>query len=137
MKVSSLMKEYFNREEPEMEFDVSRLGLHKMKPGALPVAPSSTSWKMVKSPNRLMKTYKFDSFEFFIAFLDELLRYQESLQHHAKLTVQDREVIVEVWTHTVDDVTEMDQEYAKTCDSIYSDTRDYTRSRVQPNTRQP
>jgi len=137
MKVSSLMKEYFNREEPEMEFDVSRLGLHKMKLGALPVAPSSTSWKMVKSPNRLMKTYKFDSLEFFMAFLDELLRYQESLQHHAKLTVQDREVIVEVWTHTVDDVTEMDQEYAKTCDSIYSDTRDYTRSRVQPNTRQP
>ena len=134
MKVSSLMKEYFNREESEPDFDLSRFGLHKMKSGALPVSPSSTSWKIVSSPNRLMKTYKFDSFSFFMAFLDELLRYQESLQHHAKLTVQDREVIVEVWTHTVEDVTEMDKEYAKTCDSIYADARDYTRSR---NTESP
>ena len=131
MKVSNLMKEYFNREDVEPEFDLSRFGLHKIKPGALPVAASSTTWKIVKSPNRLMKTYKFDSFEFFMSFLDELLRYQESLQHHAKLTVQDREVIVEVWTHTVDDVTEMDQEYAKTCDAIYADAKDYSRPRTQ------
>jgi len=127
MKVSGLMREYFNREDVDREIDLSKIGIHRIKPGSMPVSVTSTTWKIVKSPNRLMKSYEFDSFEFFMSFLKELLSYQESLQHHAKLTVEDRKVTVEVWTHTVEDVTEIDQEYAKTCDAIYADAKDYSR----------
>ena len=128
MKMANLMREYFEQPGHEQELNFSRIGIGPSRFAALPVVAKEKSWKLVKSPNRLMKTYEFDSFQFFMAFLDELLRYQESLQHHAKLTVEDRKVIVEIWTHDIDDVTELDHEYAKTCDNIYADTKDYTKS---------
>ena len=88
-----------------------------------PVEPSS--WEIVSDPNRLMKKYEFESYVVLKSFMDEILDYQESIQHHAKLTVDHRTVIIEVYTHDVNDVTELDQEYAKSADEIYLDILDY------------
>jgi pterin-4a-carbinolamine dehydratase len=90
----------------------------------IPVEAHQTSWRIVESPNRLMKTFEFDDYVGFKVFLDELLTYQEEVGHHGKLTIQNgNEVIVEVYTHDVDDVTEIDQEYALMADAIYEDAK--------------
>ena len=94
-------------------------------PDEVPVAVSVTTWEIVTSPNRLMKTFEFDDFNGLKAFLDELLNYQENVGHHAKLIVDARKVVIEVYTHDVDDVTELDTEYAAMADAIQEDVKHF------------
>jgi len=95
-------------------------------PTAVPIRPASDpKWEIVSDPNRLMRTYEFQKDVALRDFVVELLGYQTEVQHHAKLTVDHLRVIVEVHTQDVDDVTELDTEYAKVADMIYLDVLDY------------
>ncbi len=100
-------------------------------PAEVPVAVSISAWEIVTSPNRLMKTFEFDDFGVMKAFLDELLNYQENTGHHAKLTVDARKIIIEVYTHDVDDVTELDTEYAAMADAIHEDVKHFIMINMQ------
>ena len=89
-----------------------------------PVCPVQTdTWEVVSDPNRLMRTFEFETASELFSFLNEVLAYQEQLQHHGKITVDHRKVIIEVYTHDVNDVTEMDKEYAQVVDNILQDVR--------------
>jgi len=94
-------------------------------PEEVPVSISDSTWEIVTSPNRLMKTFHFDTFERMKTFLNELLNYQEDVGHHAKLTVDSQKIIVEIYTHGVDDITELDTEYAVMADAIDDDTSNF------------
>jgi len=118
------MQGYFE----ELSYSSSKHALNEASlciPNSVPVAVSVSTWEIVTSPNRLMKTFDFDNFKAMKAFLDELLNYQEEVGHHAKLTVDARKVIIEVYTHDVDDVTELDTEYAAMADAIDEDVKHF------------
>tara|TARA_Y100000310_G_scaffold338345_1_gene427727 strand:- start:2377 stop:2793 length:417 start_codon:yes stop_codon:yes gene_type:complete len=121
------MREYFEERESLDDRDVCLIDLLPAIDTGNDVSPvevHKTSWSVVESPNRLMKTFGFGAHAGFRAFLDELLVYQEEVGHHAKITLQDgNEIIVEVYTHGVDDVTEIDREYAIMADAIYEDAK--------------
>ena len=122
IKLKNMMHSYF--EEAFLLRSPQPLNeAHSCIPEEVPVSVSVSTWKIVTSPNRLMKIFEFNNFDSSKAFLDELLDYQENLGHHAKLTVDARKIIIEVYTHDVDDVTELDTEYASTADAIYEDVR--------------
>ena len=88
----------------------------------LPVCPLQVNtWNVVSDPNRLMREFEFNSYEELSSFLSEVLTYQEEVQHHGKITVDHRKVIIEVYTHDVNDVTELDKEYAQVVDNILQD----------------
>jgi 4a-hydroxytetrahydrobiopterin dehydratase len=88
-------------------------------------AAQPSQWEVVSDPNRLMKTFEFESYFELKAFVSEVLSYQEQIGHHGKLTVNYRDVIVEVYTHDVNDVTELDKEYAQMADQIHQDVQFY------------
>tara|TARA_Y100000310_G_scaffold343728_1_gene452740 strand:- start:1402 stop:1773 length:372 start_codon:yes stop_codon:yes gene_type:complete len=92
---------------------------------SLPVQAARNHWEVVASPNRLMRDYEFSKFSELQFFINEILEYQEEVNHHAKLTVEHLKVRVEVWTHNVDDVTEIDKEFAIMADHIYEDVQHY------------
>ena len=97
-----------------------------IKSFGVPVQPSQKSeWEVVSDPNRLMKRYSISPYEKLVQFIHELLDYQEEVQHHAKITVEYDEVIIEVYTHDVNDVTEIDLEYASAADQIFEDVSHY------------
>ena len=88
----------------------------------LPVCPLQVNtWNVVSDPNRLMREFEFNSYEELSSFLSEVLPYQEEVPHHGKITVDHRKVIIEVYTHDVNDVTELDKEYAQVVDNILQD----------------
>ncbi len=90
----------------------------------LPVCPVQTdTWEVVSDPNRLMRTFEFTSSGELFSFLNEVLLYQEDSQHHGKITIDHRKVIIEVYTHDVNDVTEVDKEYAQVVDNILQDVK--------------
>lgn len=95
--------------------------------GRLPVMPrgkdvpviATDKWK--KSENSLIKTYKFISNELRNDFVRQLLIHEENVGHHATMTVQSETVTLTLKTHDVDQVTELDKEYAKHADELFKD----------------
>jgi 4a-hydroxytetrahydrobiopterin dehydratase len=114
------MSDYFtNSPGPKQLLDESFVSSRK-----LPVCPVQTdTWEVVSDPNRLMRTFEFTSSGELFSFLNEVLLYQEDSQHHGKITIDHRKVIIEVYTHDVNDVTEVDKEYAQVVDNILQDVR--------------
>ena len=124
-KLQKLMCEYFEGHGHE-DADVCLVDiLPQLKDmrRPTPVEPHQSSWRVVESPRRLMKTYEFVSHKEMSQFVQDLLAFQEDFNHHAKITVDHPNVIIEVYTHDVDDVTELDKEYATAADEILEDAR--------------
>lgn len=88
----------------------------------LPIsAKKSTEWKLQENPVRLTRMYKFSDETKFNMFIVELLELQSETQHHARITLQYPQIKVEVWTHTLGSVTEVDKEWSRKADDIYGD----------------
>ncbi|MAE86662.1 MAG: hypothetical protein CMB80_28265 [Flammeovirgaceae bacterium] len=89
--------------------------------GDLPVTAESSEWATHTDPERISRTFEFLKFSHLNYFVNELLAYQEERQHHAKMTIESREVIVESYTHGVNAVTEQDIKLSKFCNELYED----------------
>lgn len=115
MKLSRLHEAFIDAARRPMDF------------GRLPVMPrgkdvpviATDKWK--KSENSLIKTYKFLSNDLRNDFVRQLLIHEENVGHHATMTVQSETVTLTLKTHDVDQVTELDKEYAKHADELFKD----------------
>ena len=87
----------------------------------LPLKAHKNSWEVVKSPERLRRTFSFDDLRQRALFVEYLMEIEEKTQHHAKIILEANDVTVEVYTHDIQRITELDKEYAKSCDDIYDD----------------
>jgi pterin-4a-carbinolamine dehydratase len=56
-----------------------------------------------------------------------MLAYEQSSDHFAKLMCEYPSIVIEVYTHDVEDITELDKLYASTADQIYEDILNYSR----------
>jgi len=126
MNLSDVLKEYFDEDLKSSPLIYESLGMFH----SVPVQPQQRDdWEVVASPNRLNKTYEFEDSSTLKAFLLEMLDYQDSVSHHGKFIVDYLKVTVEIYTHDVDDVTELDLEWSKMADNIYQDVKDYAQPR--------
>ena len=115
MKLSRLHEEFIDAARRPMDF------------GRLPVMPRgrdvpvivTDKWK--KSENSLIKTYKFISNELRNDFVRQLLIHEEKVGHNATMTIQHETVTLTLQTHDIEQVTELDKEYAKAADELYKD----------------
>ena len=112
-----LMESYFNHDYDRVP---NFVGMPMSKPNC-PIVPKKDMWEKVSDPNRLMRKFNFESFNEMASFLDEVLKYQEDVSHHGKISIDHRDVTVEVYTHDVNDITELDLEYATALDQIRQD----------------
>ena len=87
----------------------------------LPVTVDENQWIMGTQPERLIRVFKFLSIELRNYFLSEILAYEETSGHYGKLCVEGLSLTIEVFTHDLMRVTELDTDYADQCDSIFSD----------------
>ena len=117
-ELSTLMREFLEPAVVEVEPDISIFGSAIVH---VPIQAQQDTWEVVDSPKRLIKDFEFSEFSRMVDFLAELLEYQEEVNHHAKITTDYRTVRVESYTHDVDDVTELDIEYAQYADGLWMD----------------
>ena len=119
--LTEIMSDYFGKEKatPSIDF-LSGVVLQKS-----PIVPVSFTWERVSDPSRLMKVYEFGSHLEMSNFTQEMLLFQEDMGHYGKLTIDFPKVIVEVYTHDVNDITELDTDYAKAADQIRQDVTYY------------
>lgn len=109
MQISDLMQEYFTPSNQKKE-----LFLESKE-------PSFSDWSVVDSPDRLLKDYSFPTRPMLFDFLRQLFLFEDSMGHHGKITIDHTSVRVEVYTHDINAVTELDTEYAAVVDNIYFD----------------
>jgi 4a-hydroxytetrahydrobiopterin dehydratase len=113
MKLVDLMNGYFDEKERP-----SRV----LAEAKLPVrTKEGNDWEKLSSPNRYKKKYKFKKRSHMANFLNDVLEYEDEVQHHAEITVRYKTVTILVWTHDLNDITEVDNEYVRTVNEIYKE----------------
>ena len=115
-KLCEMMSDYFEDTSPKKTV---------LRETAMPVTPQVCSWVVYDSPERFHREFTFSSNDQVIAFVSEILRYQREANHSGTQRIDVDTVQVEVYTHDVNRITELDQEYIKHVDFIYRDVLDF------------
>ena len=97
--------------------------------GRLPILPLASGaaiipedrWEIVDSPKRLHKAYKFISNELRNVFVEAILDYEKKIGHNAKIVIEQYKVTLDVYTKDIDQITELDKEYAQYADVLFKD----------------
>ena len=87
---------------------------------------NKSGWEIVSSPRRLHKEFEFNSHMHYSSFLNEILAYEAETGHYATLRCEYPSIVIEVYTHDVNAITEVDQDYARTANEIYEDVVNYS-----------
>jgi 4a-hydroxytetrahydrobiopterin dehydratase len=88
--------------------------------GALPIkSPEDNGWTLREDPARLTKMFSFKDEKSFNTFVIDLLELQAETAHHGRITLQYPKIKIEVWTHHLNDVTEIDLEWATAVNDIF------------------
>ena len=90
-----------------------------------PIQPKSFEWERMTDPERLGKTFEFKDHAEYTSFISELMQYEAQTGHYAKILCEFPKVHVEVYTHDVNGITELDLEYAAEADDIRRDVAYY------------
>ena len=121
-RVSNLLRAYFEHEISPNYFPRE----FSTDTRYLPIAAKSESkWFTKQSPERLCRTYEFSNRNAARSFINELMDYEDRQNHHAEIKCKGPMVTIEVYTHGVDCVTELDKEYANETELIYDDVCSY------------
>jgi len=77
----------------------------------------NAGWKVIEE-HHLEKEYTFDNFKDAIAFVNRLGDYAESVGHHPDLFLAWGKVIITLWTHKSDGLTQSDFIFAAHADDL-------------------
>jgi pterin-4a-carbinolamine dehydratase len=117
VKLANLHEVFIDKARRPMSF--GKLPIEPLENGAaiIPV----DKWEKVASPTRLRKTFNFMSQEKRNEFVQGLFEYETKTRHNAMITVDEDKVTLDVRTKDVDQITELDKEYAKFADVLFRD----------------
>ena len=119
--LNTLMASYFDETERTSQLDNVGKFINLREAKELPIIPFRNEWELLEDPGRLGRLFEFKSKESLTFFLGEILEYENVTGHNAKIIIDGMTVMIEVYTHDVNNVTELDTEYAQTTDEIYTD----------------
>jgi pterin-4a-carbinolamine dehydratase len=124
MNVSSLMREYLN--ESFSGEEKAKKSLFGEVKSSLPISvEKNTQWEVLKNPERLSKSFDFKNSKIVMQFLQEVVEYESEISHNGSILINSNNVKIEIYTHTLESITELDLEYAKEVNNIYKDVKDY------------
>ena len=75
-----------------------------------------TNWKTIN--NRLIKEFTFKDFNESLAFINKVGEESEKLNHHPKIVNVYNKVIIELWTHSNNSISELDYKLSDSIDKI-------------------
>jgi pterin-4a-carbinolamine dehydratase len=118
MKVSNLLREYFERESYP---DRRKSGLPPRidENFSLPVTPVKSGWEKLTNPERIRRVYTFIDRATLIDFVSMLLSHEDDVQHHGMHVIDHDQVSVEIYTKDLNRVTKTDLDYARDVDELY------------------
>ena len=121
MMLQSVMKDYLKQRDDKASTKGRELFGLVTEVVDVPLEPETSEWIIHEQPERLARQYSFEDVKTRNWFLREVLEEETNTDHFGKITIDGLSILVEVWTHDIDAVTELDVEYAHRCDDIYGD----------------
>ena len=131
MQSYSLKQFLLENEEPSLRSvkagTVSRLigGMQKTKAlnenTAQPIVPKGSGWDHLTDPNRLRRIFTIENQCSRRIFINDVLNLADQSMHGIIVMVRGDIIDVEVFTEDLNDITNMDFEYAKDIDEMYVD----------------
>jgi pterin-4a-carbinolamine dehydratase len=127
----SLKQFLLENKEPAQDYtrtgSVSRLigGMQKTKllneNTEQPITPKGTGWDHLADPNRLRRIFTIENQCSRRIFVNDVLNLADQSMHGIIVRIRGEEAEVEIYTEELDDITNMDFEYAKDVDEMYVD----------------
>jgi pterin-4a-carbinolamine dehydratase len=84
----------------------------------------TTDWVVLEGPRRLHRVLELYSSKTLRFFIDQLLELEDEMKHHAVINIAGTKVTVDVYTHSINDITDVDRDYASALSDIYGDSID-------------
>jgi len=122
MKVTSLMREYLTESTQD---EIQRALFGKLDSKFPIEVEKKPEWQTLEDPPRLKRKFRFKNPKQVIQFIFEVIQYEIDAEHNGSILIEGNNVTAEVYTHAVDDITELDIEYAEELSNIYVDVNDY------------
>lgn len=85
----------------------------------LPLSPEKSEWEA--SSDLLSRVYQINNRKHFSYFLNNILDHANKLGHDPTMIINYPNISIKLKTHDLDEVTEIDLEFAKFIDEIYED----------------
>jgi pterin-4a-carbinolamine dehydratase len=91
----------------------------------MPIEATDSNWEEVSdfSKTYLSRSFFFEKHKHLRFFVSEILKESDELMHHPHLEVSKDNVKVILYTHDINDVSELDLKLAKFIDEIYDDVK--------------
>ena len=123
MNLKDLMDNYLTEGETKASFNPLRRILPEVYSveETLPVSVEEAQWHVEQQPERLVRVFSFPQIELRNWFISEILEQESKTQHFGKIVIDGLSVSIEVHTHDIQKVTELDKEYASYCDDVFND----------------
>jgi len=115
LKLLRLHEEYMHAARRPMTF--GRLPVMPRE-SDVPILPSD-KWR--KIDGSLVKTYQFRATDLRNDFVRQILSHEEEVQHSALITINEDTVTLSLRTKDIDQITELDKEYARWSDELFKD----------------
>ena len=122
LSVSEILSEYFDDKRVTSS---NRPVPSVLREASLPVAPAACNWEIHTSPERFSKKFAFSNKLSLLDFIREVLVYETHAGHDGLHKIDGLEVTIEVYTHDINRITELDQEYITQVDNIHRDVLDF------------
>ena len=116
------------------EFDMSKSGSEIIKQVGYPYAynkfqedtpikPEEATWENKKDNYKhyIERIYKFHTHKHMLYFINETIKKSHEVNHHPEMFVTENEIVVTLYTHDINDVSEQDIKLSKYFDDIYDD----------------
>lgn len=116
-QLQRLHEEFIDHARRPMTF--GRLPIRPVK-GDVAIVPVDR-WETTKDPVRMKKTFKFFDNELRNFFVKKLFEYEIETQHNSNLNIDEGIVSITLYTKDIEQITDLDKEYAKFADLLYKD----------------
>jgi len=88
----------------------------------VPIKPKQSDWYKEVNPTRMIRSFEFDSYEALMFFVSQTMRFANKIEHHPNITIMgDKSVLIETYTHELNDVSSQDMRIIRMTDQIYRD----------------
>ena len=133
MSTSKILSHVFNRYTLDEQFDVTSSDIltqnnlltkyvdRHSSEEPIQVQPGKWSTFDYGDYTALNKTYKFNSQDHFMYFVNEVLNESSRVDHSVKMIIEHLSVELVLYTHDINDITESDISLSKSIDEIYQD----------------
>jgi len=112
VQITTLMEGYFRDRQPHLSLTTENIS-------------KFSNWEIIESPQRLIKDFQFANRSLAYEFLRQIMLYENEVLHYGKLTLEELNVRIEVYTSDIDSITNLDYEYAEFIEQIFVDVCEY------------